>query len=89
MIPIKDNLPSRRFPLVNTTIIIANVLVFLFESLLPDNSLNTLINNFGLVPIRLTSGNLLAVLTIFTSMFLHGSWAASDLEYAGFVYFRR
>ena len=74
MIPIKDNLPSRRFPLVNTTIIIANVLVFLFESLLPDNSLNTLINNFGLVPIRLTSGNSLAVLTIFTSMFLHGSW---------------
>ena len=74
MIPLKDNLPSRRFPLVNTFIIIVNVLVFIFESLLSDNSLNVLINNFGLVPIRLASGNSLAILTIFTSMFLHGSW---------------
>ena len=74
MIPLKDNLPSRRFPLVNTFIIIVNVLVFIFESLLPDNSLNILMYNFGLVPVRLTSGSTLAFLTLFTSMFLHGSW---------------
>ncbi|HHN93758.1 MAG TPA: rhomboid family intramembrane serine protease, partial [Anaerolineae bacterium] len=50
MIPLRDTIPARRFPIVNTAIIGLNVLVFLFESALPSAQLNRLILAWGLVP---------------------------------------
>jgi membrane associated rhomboid family serine protease len=72
MIPIRDINPTRRFPFVTIVIIALNTLVFLYEFLLPAKSLDVLLATWGLVPYRLMALNLSAILTIFTSMFLHG-----------------
>lgn len=51
MIPIKDNIHSHSFPLVNWLFIITNSLVFLLIELPLNNAqLNQLISNYGLTP---------------------------------------
>lgn len=75
MIPLRDINPRRRFPLVTLVLIVLNVLVFFYEFLLPSESaLDRLVFTWGLVPARLTSLDPRAVLTVFTSMFLHGGF---------------
>lgn len=75
MIPLRDTIPSRRFPLVNTAIIILNVLVFLFESAMPPKQQELFIRTWGLIPTRFWAGFTIAGwLPLFTSMFLHGGW---------------
>jgi membrane associated rhomboid family serine protease len=75
MIPIRDTIRARRFPIVNTLLIILNVMVFFLEASLGSRILNRLIFTFGLVPVRFWAGTGLSHwLPIFTSMFLHGSW---------------
>lgn len=71
MIPLYDTIPGRYRPVMTITLIIINVLVFLFETSLPPHILQNLIDTYGFVPARLTQG---AVLPIFTAMFLHGGW---------------
>jgi membrane associated rhomboid family serine protease len=66
MIPLKDVIRSRTRPLVTTTIIVINALVFLMQLALPPAGVERLIVTFGLVPASLSVGSL------FTSMFLHG-----------------
>jgi membrane associated rhomboid family serine protease len=77
MFPLKDTIRSRTFPVVNTTIIAINILVFIYEFGL-GRHLDTFINHFGLTPVRFFWGlkyNLAdAIVPIFTSMFLHGGW---------------
>lgn len=74
MIPLRDTIRSESFPIVNTLLIAVNVLVFLFESALPAQSFERLITVLGLVPSRFPDQMLIAWPTVFTSMFLHGSW---------------
>lgn len=75
MIPLRDNIPSRRFPVVNTALIALNVLVFLFESLaLGSRQLQQFASAWGLVPSSWQIGDLRSWITIFTSMFMHGGW---------------
>ncbi len=74
MIPLYDTLRSRRFPIVNWLIIIANVLVFLYEISLGPTGLERLVRTWGLVPAQLVGHPQIAWITIFTSMFLHGGW---------------
>jgi membrane associated rhomboid family serine protease len=51
MIPIKDTIHSRSFPIVNWLLIIANVLVFvLIELPLGQSQLNQLISTYGVTP---------------------------------------
>jgi membrane associated rhomboid family serine protease len=51
MIPIKDTIRSRSFPLVNWLLVIANVLVFvLIELPLGQSQLNQLIGTYGVTP---------------------------------------
>jgi len=75
MIPLRDNIPSRTYPLVNTLLIWANFVVFAYE-LSRGAALEEFIARWGLVPARLASEGLFspAGLTIFSSMFLHGGW---------------
>lgn len=74
MIPLKDTVRARSFPIVNWLLIGGNILVFLFEVSLGRDA-DVLIDAFGVVPARLLAVlNLGQVLTIFTSMFLHGGW---------------
>jgi len=75
MIPLRDTIPSRRFPIVNTALIGLNVLVFLFESMLSPDQLDQFIWRWGLVPIRFwEGGSLVSWLSLFTSVFMHGGW---------------
>ena len=75
MIPLRDTIPARRFPIVNIVLIGLNVLVFLFESVLSPEQLDQFIWLWGLVPKRLwEEGGLYGWLPLFTSMFMHGGW---------------
>jgi membrane associated rhomboid family serine protease len=76
MIPISDELPSRRVPVVTYGLIAINVAVFLFELLLGPN-VDRLYMTLGAVPARVTDpvNHPLAVATLFTSIFIHGGWA--------------
>jgi membrane associated rhomboid family serine protease len=72
--PLRDLLPSRTFPSVNTAIIVANCLVFLFELVL-GTQLDPFVEQWGLVPMTIRVGTDPAqFVTVFTSMFLHGGW---------------
>ncbi|MDW8325200.1 MAG: rhomboid family intramembrane serine protease [Anaerolineales bacterium] len=74
MLPLKDTVRARSFPLVNWLIIAANIVVFLFETSLTTRQLDRLILAYGVVPARLWNGGPAEWLTIFTGMFLHGGW---------------
>jgi membrane associated rhomboid family serine protease len=74
MFPIRDTIRSRSFPLVNLTIIAVKVLVFLFQSSLSQQGFVSVIQTYGLIPAKFTLSNPYTVLTIFSSMFMHGGW---------------
>ncbi len=79
MFPLKDNIPSRKFPYINYALILINFLVFFYELSL-GKYLQLFIANYGFVPLRFTVGLeqnlplLKLVIPAFTSMFLHGGW---------------
>ncbi len=76
MIPIRDTVRAQHFPVVNTLLIIVNVLIFLFESSLGPRGLERFIFTFGLIPAQFWSeGPARGWLPLFTSMFLHGGWS--------------
>lgn len=75
MLPLKDTVQSRTFPLVNWILIALNVLVFLII-LTQGAGAEGWIADLSVVPARfLSHPNLPEFTTIFTSMFLHGGWA--------------
>lgn len=65
MIPIRDIIPSRTTPWINLALIAANVLVFLYEAMMPDDVFRDFVFRFGLVPADFTW------FTATTSMFVH------------------
>ncbi len=75
MIPLADDIPSRRFPAITYLIIAANILVFFFELSL-GRYLDRFIAIFGLVPWRIVNWteHPAIFITVFTSMFLHAGW---------------
>lgn len=74
MFPLKDTVRSRSFPAVNWALIIANLLIFIYESSLGRQALEALVTNYGVVPARLLGGGPGDYLTLLTGMFLHGGW---------------
>ncbi|MFZ5809772.1 MAG: rhomboid family intramembrane serine protease [Chloroflexota bacterium] len=81
MLPIRDTIRSYSFPIVNYAIIGINTAVFLFEVSMPPALLEKFLFTFGLVPARLPLTHPLqflfsplAIITLFTHMFLHGGW---------------
>jgi len=74
MFPLRDTIRSRSFPIVTYGLIAVNTIIFLFEASLGPNGFNTLLDNFGLVPARISTIHLLSIITPLTSVFLHGSW---------------
>ena len=65
MIPLRDIIPSRTTPIVTVSLIVVNVLVFLYELTL-GRAVNDFTLYFGLVPAAFSW------VAVFTSMFLHG-----------------
>ncbi len=79
MIPLRDENPAQRAPIVTRTLIALNVVGFMAE-LAQGDQLRAFIQAWGFVPERLAaafagSGELSsAAITLITSMFLHGGW---------------
>src|SRR5215203_2903667 len=73
MFPLYDTVRSRKFPLVNLLLIVANVLAFLYEIQMGP-SLKGFIFTWGLIPVHFLSDPSTMWTTIFTAMFLHGGW---------------
>jgi membrane associated rhomboid family serine protease len=75
MIPLKDTIPLRRFPIINVSLIALNVLVFLAEVAMGEEGLYRFITSCGLVPAVFWQGGWLTRWwTPFTSMFIHAGW---------------
>jgi membrane associated rhomboid family serine protease len=74
MIPLRDTIRSRRFPIINWLIILANAAAFYYELRIGSSALNGFINTWGLVPVRFWAEPQIAWVTIFSAMFLHGGW---------------
>ncbi|MDQ4072153.1 MAG: rhomboid family intramembrane serine protease [Actinomycetota bacterium] len=97
MFPLKDNIPTRRFPYLTVAIIVANVLMFFgFQearlSLAGASLDETRVIEFGAIPFEIShpgvqcvalgneigcvrdgeSGQAPTIVTLFTSMFMHG-----------------
>ncbi|MCX6135930.1 MAG: rhomboid family intramembrane serine protease [Ignavibacteriales bacterium] len=78
MIPLRDTIPSRRFPFSTIGLIIINVVVFLYQRSLGEAA-EGFIKVFGLVPVAVAEGFrrgdvIAAALPFVSSVFLHGGW---------------
>lgn len=75
MFPLRDSVPTRRFPFVNFALIAINGALFFKELQFQSvGLLEPFIFQYGLVPVRFFENPLLGLSSIFSSMFLHGGW---------------
>jgi membrane associated rhomboid family serine protease len=72
-IPIRDNAPRTRVPLVNYFLIVANIVIFFFTAFRPPSEFRQIVLTFGAVPARPE------FITLITSAFLH-----ADIFHIGF-----
>ena len=80
MIPIRDTIPSKNYPVANTTIIGINVILYLIEMAQGAN-LDRFVYIYGLVPARYTVPHIASyftfgqqALSLISFMFLHGGF---------------
>src|ERR1700733_2597347 len=71
MIPLRS--PERIFStaVVTASLIAVNILIFLYQATLNPYELNTFVTQWGIVPDQMRGFGLV---TLFTSMFMHGGW---------------
>lgn len=74
MIPLRDTIRSRHRPVMTWLLVAANVAVFFFQLTLNEPQLQWFVNNFALVPATWQTNPVWFVITMFTSMFMHGGW---------------
>lgn len=67
-----DQVKGGHFPVFSYSLIAINVLVFLYQSSLSGPEFETFVITYGSIPNEITNGQ--DLFTLFTSMFLHGSW---------------
>lgn len=80
ILPISDDNPTKRFPIVTVSLIVANIAIFIYSFLLPSQeAIIEFYNQFALFPKAIVTGNPVAqnsiqpvYLSLITSMFLHG-----------------
>ncbi len=79
MLPIRDTIPSRTYPIVTVSLMVLNFIVFFYQLSL-GTRIDIFVTDFGLVPLRFFrlfergANPLMAFMPFFTSMFLHGGW---------------
>lgn len=85
MIPLKDNIPSYRTPIVNYFIIFINTLVFIYQyTFISDlHEVQNFIYTYGFIPHRFIYEFSSSWWSLFTSMFLHGGF----LHFLGNMWF--
>lgn len=80
MIPLYDDNPRVKFPIMTVLLIAANVAVFIYELSLGTGQQGVFMRTYGLVPSHVTAalhdgtGLVSALQPLFTSMFLHSGW---------------
>jgi membrane associated rhomboid family serine protease len=82
VIPLKDNIFYRGFPTVIFTVILLNVIIFVFEISIPKDLLQQVFYLFGLVPARYSIPQWATIhglpfddyVSFVTNMFLHAGW---------------
>ncbi len=81
MIPLKDENPTKRIPIVNILLISANISVFIYQNYFFEGGREALFFRLGCIPyefvhfVDLDPPDLIPVpLTILTAMFMHGGW---------------
>ncbi len=81
MIPLRDNVPRSTWPFITAMIIAVNCFVFFLELSAGPVQREQIIATYAMIPARSTAfvsglpvGFAGGVLTLFTSMFLHGGW---------------
>ncbi len=79
MIPIRDSTRTRSFPVVNITLILTNIMVFLWMLSLTQAEMVESAYSLGLIPAQfnaaLREGRLLTAFTpVLTYQFVHGGW---------------
>ena len=78
MLPIKDNVPTRTFPLVTVSLIAANVVIWLWEY---SAGVDKEVSHYGYYPCTIDHECVASLVPhlpwyegVFSSMFLHGGW---------------
>jgi membrane associated rhomboid family serine protease len=82
MIPLKDDNPTSKMPVVTIALIVINCLVFLYEISLGNRGFSEFTFKYGLIPAELIQGKMPVyrdlytppVLDVFASMFMHGGF---------------
>ncbi|NLF51514.1 MAG: rhomboid family intramembrane serine protease [Leptolinea sp.] len=74
MLPIKDTIQSRIFPVITFLLIAVNSVVFFFELSLPSNYQEQLLHTFGLVPVNVSIIDPVSWIPLISHQFLHGGW---------------
>jgi membrane associated rhomboid family serine protease len=81
VIPIRDNIPTHTTPIITISLILVNTLLLVYAAFMPAPTEREMVLRYGLVPREFLLSlhgrpELLPynVLTIFTSMFLHGGF---------------
>jgi len=79
MIPLKDDNPTRHFPVVTVALIAINVAIYVVQFLMPQEAGRALVERFGAIPADILGdprgGRVASAgpVTLLSSMFLHGS----------------
>jgi membrane associated rhomboid family serine protease len=81
VIPLSDSPPRRSFPLITVLLIIANVVVFVYELGLGNRQLDAFMMSVGTIPAEILTGRDIPPpapgpvwITLFTAMFVHGGF---------------
>ena len=81
MLPIKDDIPTQRKPVITIALIVVNCLVFFYENMLGRGGFALFTQKWGLIPVEFTTGVELtphiatsSFANLFTSMFMHGGF---------------
>ncbi len=82
MIPLRDSVRPRSFPVVNITIIIINVAVFFYQFVMGPEAVKEFIFTFGVIPreistlsiTQLVLAGFTPLVPLVTATFLHGGW---------------
>ncbi|MGE5223571.1 MAG: rhomboid family intramembrane serine protease [Omnitrophica WOR_2 bacterium] len=73
MFPIGDtDIRPRRTAFITIALVVINTIIFIYEFTLSQPALDSLFSQYAVIPTNILAGNHL--LTLFTSMFLHGGW---------------
>lgn len=77
MIPLKDTIPSRHWPVMTWLIIITNLFVFLYQQSLDPSAYRLLNGALGLVPLRFFQNGISGfqeLIPFLAHLFLHAGW---------------